>query len=157
MTVVCSPENLDSFSGVAVASSITVERLPGFMFAIHISGIFAEFWSSVESPTDSSNPELFCLLAPGLTRTMCQTVLFHHDLARKEKCTGVCTKITPVLFLTLYLVRIYAACLIVNILLVLCGRRFLQVLGEITQCRLVDKGCDVRVAIRGVVRDCLLR
>ena len=86
---------------------------------------------------------------------MGQTVLFHHDLARKEQCTSVCTKITPVLLLTLYLVRIHAACLIVNLLLVLCGRRFLQVLGEITQCRLVDTRCETCVAARGVVRDCL--
>ena len=57
VTVVCSPENFDSF-----ASSITVERLPGFVFVIHISGIFAEFWSLVESPTDSSNLELFVSL-----------------------------------------------------------------------------------------------
>ena len=64
---------------------------------------------------------------------MCQTVLFHHDLARKEQCTSVCTKITPALLVTLYLVRIHAAYLIVNLLLVLCGRRFLQVLGEITK------------------------
>ena len=48
----------------------------------------------------------------------------------KEQCTNVCTKITPVLLLTLYLVRIHAAYLIVNLLLVLCWRRFLQVLGE---------------------------
>ena len=34
-------------------------------------------------------------LAPRLTRKVCQTVLFHHDLVRKEQCTGVCTKITP--------------------------------------------------------------
>ena len=62
MTAVSSPENIDSFSGVADASSITVERLPGFVFAIHISGTFAEIWSLVESPTDSSNPELFVSL-----------------------------------------------------------------------------------------------
>ena len=60
-------------------------------------------------------------LAPGLTRKVCQTVLFHHDLVRKEQCTGVCTKITPVLLLTLYLVRIHAAYLIINRLLFLCG------------------------------------
>ena len=88
---------------------------------------------------------------------MCQTVWFHHDLAKKEQCTSVCTKITPELLLTLYLVRIIAACLIVNLLLALCGRRFLQVLGEITKCRLAYTRCDIRVAIRSVIRDYLLR
>ena len=57
---------------------------------------------------------------------------------------------TSLLLLTLYLVRIHAAYLIVNLLLVLCGRRFLQVLGEITQCRLVYTRSDIRDAIRGV-------
>ena len=125
-TVVCLPENFDSFNGVADASSIIVERLPGFVFVIHVSGIFAESRFLVNSPADSSNPELF-VLAPGLTRKVCQTVWFHGDLVQKEQCTSVCKKITPVLLLTLYLVRIHAACLIINLLLVL---------GEITQCRL---------------------
>ena len=84
-------------------------------------------------------------------------MLFHHDLIKKEQCISVCTKITPVLLLTLYLVRIHAAYLIVNLLLVLCERRFLQVLGEITQCRLAGTKCDIRVAIHGVIRDYLLR
>ena len=138
---------------------------------VHISCIFAESWSLVNSPTDSWNPELFvsllqvdsksvrllCLLAPGLTRKVCQIILFHGDLVRKEQCTSVCTKITPVPLLTLYLVRIRAACVTVNLLLVLCGKRFLQVLREITQCRLADTRCDIRVALRGVIRDYLLR
>ena len=45
MAVVWLTENLDSFSGVADAGSITVERLPEIVFVIHISGIFAESWS----------------------------------------------------------------------------------------------------------------
>ena len=90
-----------------------------FVFVVHISGIFAESWSLVNSPTDSWNPDLFCLLAPGLTRKVCQIILFHGDLVRKEQCTSVCTRITPVLLLTLYLVRIRAACVTVNLLLVL--------------------------------------
>ena len=56
--VVCSLENFDSFSGVADANSI-VECLPGFVFVIHISGVFAKSRSVVKSPKDSSNPELF--------------------------------------------------------------------------------------------------
>ena len=58
--------------------------------------------------------------------------------------------------LTLYFVRIQAACLIVNLLLVLCGRGFLQVLQEITQCRLGDTRCNTCVFVRGVIRNCLL-
>ena len=81
----------------------------------------------------------------------------HHVLIRKEQGTSVCTKITPELLLTLYFVRIHAAYLIVSLLLVLCGRKFLQVLGEITQCRLAETRCNTCVAVRGVVRDCLLR
>ena len=88
VTVVCSPENFDSFSGVAHANSITVERLPRFVFAIHISSIFAEFWSLVETWLFESGA--LCLLAPRLTRKMYQTVLFHHDLAKKEQGTNVC-------------------------------------------------------------------
>ena len=97
--VVCSPENFES-----LASSITVERLPRLTVGF-------EFWSLIESPTGSSNLVLF---VSGLTRRMCQIVLFRHDLAKKEQCSSVCTKITPVLLLTMYLVRIHAACLIVN-------------------------------------------
>ena len=67
------------------------------------------------------------------------------------------SRINPVILLPLYLVRIHAACLIVNLLLFLCWRRFFQVLGDITQCGLADTGCDIRVAVRSVVRDCLLR
>ena len=48
--VVSSPENFESF-----ASSITVERLPGLPVGF-------EFWSLIESPTDSSNPEIFVSL-----------------------------------------------------------------------------------------------
>ena len=58
MIVVCSPGNFDSIRGVADANSIIVECLPGFVFVIHISGVFAKSRSVVKSPTDSSNPEL---------------------------------------------------------------------------------------------------
>ena len=71
-----------------------------------------------------------------------------HESSRTESL--VCP------FSHLYLVRIRAACLIVNLLLVLCGRRFFQILGEITQCRLADTRCDISVAVRGVIRDFLL-
>ena len=69
VTVVCLPENFDSFNEVADAGSITVERLPKkIVFVIHVSHIFAESWSlgggggGVNSPTDSSNLELFVSL-----------------------------------------------------------------------------------------------
>ena len=144
--VVCSPENFDSFSGVAHTRSITVERLPGLTVGF-------EFRSLIESPTGSSNPELFVSLLQDLLGEGVELLLFHHDLAKKEQCTSVCTKITPALLL----VRIHAAYVIVNRLLFLCGRRFLQVLfSEITQCCLAHTRCDTCVAVRCVVRDCLL-
>ena len=48
--VICSPENFESY-----ASSITVERLPGLTVSF-------EFRSLIESPSGSSNPELFVSL-----------------------------------------------------------------------------------------------
>ena len=48
--VVCYPQNFGPFE-----SSITVERLPGLTVSF-------EFWSLIESPTGSSNPELFVSL-----------------------------------------------------------------------------------------------
>ena len=93
------------------------------MFAIHFSGVSAEFLVIGRIAHLLFESGALCLLPPGLTRRMCQTVLFHHDLVPKEQCTSVCTKITPVLLLTLHLVRIHSACLIVNFLLVLCGEK----------------------------------
>ena len=77
-------------------------------------------------------------------------MLFHYDHVRKQQCSSVWTRINPVLLLTLYLMRIHAACLLVSLLLVLC-------VGGITKCRLDDTRCDVRVATRGGVRSLSLQ
>ena len=65
VTVVCLPENFDSFRGVADASSISVERLPRFVFVIHIYGIFAESRLLVKPTTGSSNMEHFASFLQG--------------------------------------------------------------------------------------------
>ena len=117
VTVVYLPKNFDSFSGVADASTIIVERLPGFVFVIHISGIFAESRLLVNSLALRIRSSVsICSRVGSESVSNCGSIAI---LSSRNKCTSVCTKITPVLLLALYLVRIHAACLIVSLLLLL--------------------------------------
>ena len=80
---------------------------------------------------------------------------FGHWSNRQESCTSACTEIATALLLTLYLVRIHAASMIVNLFVVFCWRKFLQVLGLSVIWRTGD--VILVLLFRIVVRDDLLR